>query len=389
MDGNKLEFNDRSLNLVKKVILSIVRSYLIKTRKIYPFNISLKDVENEKFKDIFNIDSLDLLNIASEINVFFNIHKIGIEDKLLVNLSLENWTEISIQSLNKNSGYLTFSTSGSTGTPKLITHRLESIFTEAAEISRIVGSFNKVISLVPLHHIYGFLYSIALPFITNKDMIFINTLKMSDLENDILIVATPEQWKIYKDLIILSKKRIKGTSSTGILDLNLFAELINHNVQIYEFFGSTETLGLGYRTSPYEKFNFFSYLTVKDNKILNVINQEYLEPMDDLRIEGSRFDFVGRKDNAVSIGGKNIFLDFIKNELLKNELIVDCSVRSYPTEFGLFIKALIVPKYFDETTINTIKEYIFQNENTKYIKNIKFAEKVPVNELGKPSDWQI
>jgi len=388
MNNFNFEYNERSIYFIKNVIISLIRSYLIKTRKLYSFDINLS-IENENLKDNYNLDSLDLLNITMEINIFFNIHKLGIEDKLLVKPTLENWSEIAIKSLQKNGGYLTFSTSGTTGTPKLVTHTLGSIFNEAKEISLIVGNFNKILTLVPLHHIYGFLYSVVLPYIKEKTSVFISSLKMLDLEDNLLIVATPEQWKTYKDLIILSKKKIKGISSTGPLDSNLFAELIKNNIQLYEFFGSTETLGLGFRTLPEEKFRFFSYLTVKNERIFNIAKEEYLETMDNLRIENNRFEFMARKDNAVSIGGTNVFPDYVRLELLKNDLVIDCSVRSYNTEFGLFLKALIVPKSFDESITNKIKEYISKNDSTKYIKNIKFAEKIPINEVGKPSDWEI
>jgi acyl carrier protein len=76
--------SSKSLYYIEKIIASITRSYLIKSRKLSPFEISFDDIIQSNFIDKFNLDSLDLINLATEVNIFFNIHIVGIEDYLLV-----------------------------------------------------------------------------------------------------------------------------------------------------------------------------------------------------------------------------------------------------------------------------------------------------------------
>jgi 4-coumarate--CoA ligase len=381
--------SSKSLYYIEKIIASITRSYLIKSRKLSPFEISFDDIIQSNFIDKFNLDSLDLINLATEVNIFFNIHIVGIEDYLLVKKDVKSWAEISLEALLRNNGLVTFSTSGTTGKPKRVTHNLVDIFNEANFIYNLVKPFEKIISYVPSHHIYGFIYTIILPYISNSEIYYYHNIKLGHITSNILIIAVPEQWKNINELLKVKHINFKGISSTGKLNNELYDELTSNGVNLFEFYGSTESLGIGYRKSEKSDFTFLPHIKFVDGSIYNTFSNKSYEIMDILEINGENFKIKGRKDGAISIGGINIFPNAVRNAILKNNDVEDCQVRAYDSDSGPQLKALIIPKVNDGFTKNSILEFIRNDDIAKIIKNIKFVDNFPRNEMGKLLDWEI
>lgn len=373
---------------IKQIIISITRSNLIKLRKISPFEFNYDIFNDDNFIQKLGIDSLELITIATEVNIFFNLHKLGIEDYLLVKKTLDDWTDIANQSIEYNNGLLTFSTSGSTGKPKRFDHHLDILLNEAKELNSILSPFNRIISLVPSHHIYGFLYTILLPQISKSEIIYETNLKINKLQDHDLIVAIPQQWYAYKNIFLDNKLNLKGTSSTARLNDDLFQDITNSQINLFEFYGSTETLGIAYRNKPYKNFTPFSYIQIKNDKLYNTFTNQELELMDNIEFVNDKIKILERKDKAVSIGGTNVYPKLIEEKLKSYHLVKDCVVRPYETPNGTRLKAFLIPIDKSELTQKQIIDFTNSFPTAEKITKLTFGEKFPTNELGKLTDWE-
>lgn len=199
----------------------------------------------------------------------------------------------------------------------------------------------------------------------------------------------PEQWKNINELLKVKHINFKGISSTGKLNNELYDELTSNGVNLFEFYGSTESLSIGYRKSGKSDFTFLPHIKFVDGSIYNTFSNKSYEIMDILEINGENFKIKGRKDGAISIGGINIFPNAVRNPILKNNDVEDCQVRAYDSDSGPQLKALIIPKVNDGFTKNSILEFIRNDDIAKIIKNIKFVDNFPRNEMGKLLDWEI
>jgi len=94
-----------------------------------------------------------------------------------------------------------------------------------------------------------------------------------------------------------------------------------------------------------------------------------------------------RKDNSVSIGGINTYLNEIEEKIKSYQLVKDCIVRTYETTTGTRLKSFIIPTDLTTNTLQKITNFINKFPAHKKITNIKFGEKLPKNEIGKITDW--
>lgn len=378
-----MKISDKNAEIIIKSLIKNQISYL---RKLNAFEIDFSDVNDDFLKN--RIDSFELINIATSVSIFFNIHKTGFEDYLLKYKSIKDWASLANAALEKNKGTITFQTSGSTGKPKNVEHNLEDLFREAKELHHILSPFDRIRSFVPPHHIYGFLYGIALSEYSSIDNAIELNLKISSLKGNDLIIAVPVQWEAWKDYFSSSQIKIKGTVSTGKINNSTFNFLKENNVDLYEFYGSTETLGIGFRNEAEKPFRLFSYYKFENNSLKDLQKNIFIELQDEISIiDEYSFYLQKRKDRAIKISGKKIYLDDYKNALLTNSKIKDCELRTYETPIGEQIKALIIPISNDEDTKRDIMNFIDVLNLPCKISNIRFADSIPKNLMGKTQDW--
>ena len=88
------------------------------------------------------------------------ITKTGLEDNLLRFRSLDKWTEVVSASWQRHPETITFRTSGTMSSSKACTHDSETLVQEAEELAEIFAGSRRIISMVPAHHIYGFLFTV-------------------------------------------------------------------------------------------------------------------------------------------------------------------------------------------------------------------------------------
>lgn len=108
-------------------------------------------------------DSLGLASAATGLADLLGFSRSGISDTLLSNTRLADWIATARVSLARDDALLTFRTSGSTGNPKRCSHSLANLWREVEELDRLLPGRRRIVTAVPAHHIYGFLFTVLLP----------------------------------------------------------------------------------------------------------------------------------------------------------------------------------------------------------------------------------
>lgn len=290
------------------------------------------------------LDSIELLSVAGAVSEALHLHESGIEDLLLGHRRIEDWRAIAREALTRFDAAITFRTSGSTGEPKPCTHALARLEAEAAGHAALIGPRQRVLSAVPSHHIYGFLFTQLLP----RHLGGLPVLDLrgtspagvaAKLQPGDLVIGHPAWWgavarfapgTLPPDIIgVTSTAPCPPATATALRDRGL-ARL----VQVY---GSSETAGIGWRDTPDGPFALLPSWT-RDGKAIAAPDHLTFLPC------GRRFTIEGRADGAVQVAGHNVFPARIRAALEAHPAVAAASVRLMRPEEGDRLKAFIVPR---------------------------------------------
>jgi long-chain acyl-CoA synthetase len=356
--------------------------------------------------DGIGLDSLARIDTAGRINQFFHLHESGIEDYLLLERTLGGWTTIVAKGLELSANCLTFQTSGSTGRAKACTHQIPDLTQEVAELGTHLAGTKRVLSLVPPHHIYGFLFSVMLPNMLDIPILdarlwgpgaFGKRTEESDL-----VVATPHLWSYLSTSIPQFPSSLTGVTSTAPMpdDLarHLQAQGLSRLLQVY---GSSETAGIATRWMPEEPFTLFSHwrkdkggasLTRVLTNGMTGAGVPLLDTVDWL--DERRFRLFGRRDGAVQIGGINVFPSRVAAVMAEHACVESCVVRAFAVgddAAKVRLKAFVVLKA-DVVNASTIEAQLTGHAKERLSAlecpvSWTFGPEPPVNAMGKPADW--
>ena len=276
------------------IIRSILSQHLSKQNSSY-FPLWFEYQQRGDFdKEPFCLDSLDLVSLATEIGTFFGVHHTGLEENLIRYRDVQSWNDIVFDSLKHYNTTITFFTSGTTGKAKKVEHLLEMIINEASFLSTLFYEQTSITSFVRPHHIYGFIYTIVLPQILGVPVVYNEPLPSRAFFKtapNALIVATPT---LYKELTLFEEhfaQNTIATSSTEELSKMTYELLQNKGIkEVYEIYGSSESLGVGYRTSIKEPFRLFDYLQ-KDS---------LQDIQDGMNFKNERLFFIQNRNDSLS-----------------------------------------------------------------------------------------
>lgn len=342
------------------------------------------------------MDSLELLSVATGLTETLHLHRSGIEDYLLARRRFADWVQIAAHGLSVFDQEVTFHTSGSTGAPKPCTHRLEGLVREVGVHGRRLAPVRRIVSLVPGHHIYGFLFTILLPRLLNAAYVDVRGRLpgrvLADLLPGDLVVAVPEQWALLARTGSACLSGISGVCSTGPLDPVLHRDLTERGLSLTEVYGSSETAGIGWRLSPDEPFRLLEGLKLSpDGSCLQVGWDGLAKPLLDRLVlsDATCFRLGGRRDGAVQIGGVNIFPDRVAATLRTHPAVKDVAVRPMPVPGGLRLKAFIVPRQPDAPGLEQemsvwADTHLSMPERPK---SWTFGPALPTTGMGKLCDW--
>lgn len=351
------------------------------------------------------LDSLERMSVATALSEALHLHESGQEDLLLMRRTFGEWLEVLAEALRTFDARLTFRTSGSSGAPRSCVHSLASLEQEVLVVCGMLGSVRRVLSAVPAHHIYGFLFTVLAPARLNlHDVVDVRRLTPQALGKLLqpgdLVVSHPAHWDLVARHTAVPLDGVRGITSTAPCPPDLARTLERRGLQqLLQIYGSSEVGGVGCRTSgdaPYALMEFWSRSGTDDGSLRRALpdgsGAEHLLPDHLQWLDDRRFVVGARRDEAVQVGGVNVFPARVRDVLLTHPQVVDAAVRLMAPSEGARLKAFIVPRADTET--HALREQLdgwLRNRLSapEVPKSILFGSALHRNEQGKLCDWAI
>ncbi|MEL6977980.1 MAG: 4-coumarate--CoA ligase [Pseudomonadota bacterium] len=354
-------------------------------------------------------DSLDKLSLVERVNEFYNLHRIGSEDFLVIAQSLGEWIDIVEETLRRGVSHLTFRTSGSTGEPRRIDIPWAETAQELEALDPILGPIERICAWAPPHHLYGFLFSALLPArrgVAVADHRASAPSALRKAQAGDLIVATPFHWARLLDAAGEARDvgaigLTSGAPCPAALWRAASASPLSRMIELY---GSTETGGVGWREAGDAPFQLLAHWRrahaegaegAKDaeDALIRAGRGAAEAPPDHLRFDAEdRFTPAGRRDRMVQVGGVNVCLERTRAAILAHPLIADAAVRPDVSDPDRRLKAFIVPVAapLAPGALGDLEAHLRRRlEPPARPASFTTGAALPRNDSGKAEDWEI
>jgi long-chain acyl-CoA synthetase len=349
------------------------------------------------------LDSLERLSVASALNETLHLHESGVEDLLLVRRSFGEWTDLAGLGLDHASQRLTFRTSGSGGVPKPCTHALDALQQEVDFLAAMFEGRQRVFSAVPAHHIYGFLFTVLLParwpgVVVEDARLLTPQALAARLAPGDLLVSHPTHWALMARHAGRLPPGVVGVSSTAPCPAAVASALSDQGLQrLVQVYGSSETAGIGWRDGPADPYRLMPHWSrpAGDGSHLQRCQPDGSQVEQDVqdRLDwcgDTQFHVAGRRDEAVQVGGVNVFPERVRQVLLAHPHVKEAAVRRMTPEEGERLKAFVVPQdgvdrqAMPQALDGWVTRHLTAPERPKAY---AVGDCLPVNAWGKATDW--
>jgi len=352
----------------------------------------------------FGFDSLDMVELARRFAHSLGLDRTGVSDLLLARRSAEGWTGVARRSLAIDDKTLCFYSSGSTGEPKPTVHKLDKLRREIATFLPLLPNLRRIVSTVPAHHIYGFIWSILLPAELKIERIRLHPTRSlpanwaNQLRNDDLIIATPDIWSMLLAHHVQLPDVFTGISSTAPLP-PVTASAIRQqypNATLLEVYGSSETAALAWRQQDNATFTLLPFWTLMQRDDHWVVRDKDDSQEQQLNDQLQRHDInhisvLGRTDPVVQIHGNNVNLTHLAATLQTHADVTEARVQSDTRDDRTELHYFLVLQQNPDNVQAWCRE--FSNWLTASLGNIPpprsvvIAPALPVNALSKQIAW--
>ncbi|MFA9394139.1 MAG: AMP-binding protein [Halodesulfovibrio sp.] len=393
-----------SINDVCKVILSICHSAVQEQT-----SIPLRKLATDTSRSVASIlEGTPVLPQLIAVHAATMFQCVALSESLSADDSIAHWANVIYDAWSKHPATITFITSGSTGNPTPQKLETALLWQEAQELQRtLLCERKRIVSTVPCHHVYGFLFTILLPNIAELPCVtpvpFPSRAFIRGLEAGDFVVSFPLFWNglIKQDLPFSAD--IHGSTSTAPCSPKTMHNLLSLGIaRISNIYGSSETGGLGYQhhpDSPLSLFAFWRRIRCDD------IENSWIERVHPLNITQTAvaipdhiewlspelFSVKGRKDKIVQVGGMNVSLLKTAECITNHPDVLDCAVRLMRLDEGNRLKAFVLPRSSEPDTA-ALRAELYQLcrahlRPAERPKKITFGTQFPVNAMGKAKDW--
>jgi len=387
----------RQGNGLRRLIIDLVRERLALSRSaaLVPSSQSLLLAEDWTQAPIA-LDSLELMECATQFAQRLHLDSSGLEDLLLMQPSLTRWQHLAQTSLDRDARALSFFSSGSTATPQrypLPSAHLESEVAFFAEILPRAAS-RRIWSVVPAHHIYGFIFTVLLPVALpeHPEVRDARGRMLSSLQREMapgdLIVAVPDFWQQWCRSGTPLPSGIIAVSAAAKLDDTFLHHLTEQGAWVLDVYGASECGGIGYRHAAHAPFTLLPHWR-KDGERLVSAQHSALPPDRIEWLDARHFHVTGRHDGVVQIAGHNVDPDAITRVLMQHPSVRDAAVREHAGRLKAFIVARATA-VSEQALITELDDWLAQRlppwQRPKFY---TFGECLPRNALGKLTDWPL
>ena len=353
-------------------------------------------------------DSLERIQLAAALSELIQMHESGLADDLLARPVFGEWCATAAEALRRSSATLAFQTAGSTGTPKSCRHALAELEREVdAHMTALSGVATRVLSAVPCHHIYGFLFTVLLPQRLRVPVLDIRghspgALPALARQGD-LIVGYPAFWMAVSRAAPSGwPAGVTGVTSTGPCPVETAETLLAGSLsRLLQIHGSSETAGIGWRDDARDPYKLLPYwergaegrliraaLTGSQAAPTAVLAPDKLEWLD-----RSSYLVGARHDGAVQVGGVNVFADRVRDVLQEHPDVAAAAVRLMNPPEGLRLKAFIVPRSagVDTAALRSALNALAAARLSapEQPRAYTFGQALPAGPMGKAADWMI
>jgi 4-coumarate--CoA ligase (photoactive yellow protein activation family) len=361
---------------------------------------------NLEFVRDLGADSLELLGMGTALAQALHLDRADLDARLLARPCLDDWVAAARAGLGTAGTELSFRTSGSAGSPKRCSHELALLWQETIELARLLPGRRRILSLVPSHHIYGFLFTVLLPRalgvaeVLDLRMATPATLLREARAGD-LVVAHPGWWEQVARLAPRFAPDVAGVSSTAPCPDPLARELADTGLRLLQVYGSSETGGVGWREeagAPYLLLPHWSS-TTQGRELARALPggcEARYTLQDRLEWNGERcFRPLGRIDGAVQVGGVNVFPAYVAEVLAMHPGVKEAAVRPMRADEGRRLKAFVVPAHaLDAAGLAALRTELLDWCTARLATPerpaaVSFGAGLPRQASGKPADWII
>lgn len=268
---------------LRRVVTDLLAAELAQMRPGRPSSTVSWSPDTQFVRDL-GVDSLELMGLGTALAEALHLQRGGIDEQLLGRPSLGDWMASARAGLDAclragadvDAPALTFRTSGSSGSPKRCTHALATLEQEVAALAPLVPGRRRVLSAVPSHHIYGFLFTVLLPRrLAGVDAV--GAVEVIDVRRAVpaalaglarpgdLIVAHPAWWEAAARVVPAFDADVVGVTSTAPCPDALADTLAAAGLRLLQVYGSSETAGVGWRDRADQPFALLPYWTRADD----------------------------------------------------------------------------------------------------------------------------
>jgi len=383
-------------------------------------------------------DSLELHGMGTALADALDLRGADIDERLLAQPCLEDWLDAACACLRADATRVSFRTSGSSGNPKRCIHTLATLEQEVQELARLAPGRTRILSAVPSHHIYGFLFTILLPHALGIEEEVVDlrsaspAVALAQARAGDLIVAHPGWWEALLRLDPRFGADVAGVSSGAPCPDALAARVDAAGVRLLQIYGSSETAGVGWRDRPGAAFTLLPYWRRVEGDAEQSHEQgrerqqdgdyapelarrmpdgsEARYPLqDELAWQGERrFLPAGRIDQAVQVAGVNVFPAYVADVLKLHPRVLDATVRLMRSDEGRRLKAFVVVRpapgaAADDSDAQDAAQAAAHAALIEELANwiaarlsapecpaaFTFGARLPRQASGKPADWII
>jgi 4-coumarate--CoA ligase (photoactive yellow protein activation family) len=260
-----------------------------------------------------------------------------------------------------------------------------------------------VVSVVPRYHLYGCSFAFLLPGILKIPVLQVPFSAvggiMDQLADGDLLVGFPLFWLHLCALERPFRQKVCGLTSTGPCPSKVFDALNKLGIKcLYEIYGSSETGAAGVRCHYQDNFTLLPHWQRYDEHTVwratvSGASEKIILPDNVFWADERNFRLLARKDQAVQVGGSNVYPRRIAALIETHPAVKFCRVRLMDANEGSRLKALVVPREIP------FAAEALRNELTAWCRgrlapaqrprSFTFAGQLPVNHLGKEANWSI
>ncbi|WP_424407161.1 AMP-binding protein [Pasteurella sp. PK-2025] len=300
-------------------------------------------------------------------------------------------------------------TSGSTGKPKVIeksVHLFDRQIKVEHQLLKDVLQGSVMYSTVNHNHLLGLMYRLLQPFVFHMPFFEYSLVipeQLQKINTDYTLISSPAFLRFLDPHLTYPKARVLF-SSGGKLPRQS-GENAQRLLQcdVMEFYGSSETSAIAYRTFPHQQWQLLEGIQVRQNQEDECLmiaspflhTAEWYKLEDKVRLNSTGFELLGRIDRIAKIGDKRVSLTQIECfclELNEIEEIKSIVVKDPHREsIGLVVVLHHAYQHLSpKDTLNLLRQHLHQRvELIALPRKIRLVPFMPMNEQGKMNLQQL